>query len=195
MSLEGMQLKPQDFLISLKIAVLQLRREKCSYQQLAQSCGLSASDAHAAVKRACLSGFLTSQPAGWSGPVRVIGNYLANRGALIEFGTYGLKYVWPARDGPLRLGLPTGLALVADELDMVRGGETHVWPTHDGTVQGISLEPWHPALPQACLQDPDLHRLAAIIEVIRTGGARAADQARKALERRLSASIIHRVAS
>ena len=195
MSFEGMQLKPQDFLISLKIAVLQLRRQKCSYQQLAQSCGLSASDTHAAVKRACRSGFLNLQPAGWSGTGSVIGNYSANRGALIEFGIHGLKFVWPAKDGPVRLGVPTGMAVVAEELDMVRGGETHVWPSPDGTVQGASLEPWHPALPLACLQDPELHRLAAIIEVIRTGGARAADQARKALERRLSASNIRAVAS
>ncbi len=192
-----MQLKPQDFLISLKIAVLQMRREKCSYQQLAESCGLSTSDAHAAVKRAGFSGFLTHQPAGWSNPnnVIVIGNYAASRGALIEFGIHGLKFVWPAKEGPVRLGLPTGLAVAADELDMVRGGASLVWPTDDGTVTGISLEPWHPALPKACLHDSELHLLAAILDVIRTGGARAAEQARKALERRLSASIIHRVAS
>ena len=190
-----MQLKPQDFLVSLKIAVQQQRREKCSYQQLALSCGLSASDAHAAVKRACLSRLLNLQTPAWTGKDYVIGNYVANTAALIEFSCHGLRYVWPAKDGPSRLGVPTGLAVVAEELDMVRGGETHVWPSLDGTVQGVSLEPWHPALPLACLQDPDLHRLAAIIEVIRTGGARAADQARKALERRLSASNIRTVAS
>ena len=190
-----MQLKPQDFLVSLKIAVQQQRREKCSYQQLALSCGLSASDAHAAVKRACLSRLLNLQTPAWTGKDYVIGNYVANTAALIEFSCHGLRYVWPAKDGPSRLGVPTGLAVVAEELDMVRGGETHVWPSPEGTVQGVSLEPWHPALPLSCLQDPELHRLAAIIEVIRTGGARAAAQARKALERRLSASNIRAVAS
>lgn len=190
-----MQLKPQDFLVSLKIAVQQLRRENCSYQQLASSCGLSPSDAHAAVKRACESRFLNVQPAGWPGSECVIGNYKVNTGAILEFGIHGLKFVWPGKDGPSRLGMPTGLAVVADELDIVRGSVTQVWPTLDGTVAGESLEPWHPALPGACQQDLDLYRLAAILEVFRTGGARATDQAKKAYERHLSPSNISRAAS
>ena len=51
-----MQLKPQDFLVALKLVAWGDRR--WTYARLAQELGLSASEAHAAVKRGLLSGLL-----------------------------------------------------------------------------------------------------------------------------------------
>lgn len=51
-----MQLKPQDFLVSLKLVAW--GGERWTYARLAQELGLSASEAHAAVKRGLLSGLL-----------------------------------------------------------------------------------------------------------------------------------------
>jgi len=51
-----MQLKPQDFLVALKLVAW--GDQRWTYARLAQELGLSASEAHAAVKRGLLSGLL-----------------------------------------------------------------------------------------------------------------------------------------
>lgn len=51
-----MQLKPQDFLVALKLVAW--GEQRWTYARLAQELGLSASEAHAAVKRGLLAGLL-----------------------------------------------------------------------------------------------------------------------------------------
>jgi hypothetical protein len=54
--IENMNLKPQDFLVALKL--IALGEQHWTYARLAHELGLSASEAHAAVKRGLLSGLL-----------------------------------------------------------------------------------------------------------------------------------------
>lgn len=61
-----MQLKPQDFLLSLKLVAL--AGQRWTYASIAHELGLSASEAHACVKRGLQAGLLESQPA-WPTPV------------------------------------------------------------------------------------------------------------------------------
>ncbi|MCI4439627.1 MAG: hypothetical protein JHC36_00250, partial [Tibeticola sp.] len=51
-----MQLKPQDFLVALKL--IAWGEQRWTYARLAQELGLSASEAHAAVKRGLQAGLL-----------------------------------------------------------------------------------------------------------------------------------------
>ena len=82
-----MALKPQDVYVVLKLVAAGSRR--APYSHLALELVMSPSEVHASVKRASVSGLLH-------------GPGLENRpniGALEEFLTRGLKYVFPAERG------------------------------------------------------------------------------------------------
>ena len=85
-----MDLKPQDLLVLLKVAAHPPQR--WTYAALGEALCMSASEAHASVKRAVASGFAVAPSrAEWS-PVRP---------NLLEFMLHGVRYVWPAAVGPV----------------------------------------------------------------------------------------------
>jgi hypothetical protein len=181
-----MSLKPQDFLVSLKLLVLQHQGTFCTYPGLAEACGLSASDGHGAVKRASASRLLvktygeTPQSGGIQG-------YRAVGPALTEFGLHGLKFVWPAGESTVTVGMATGLSVTGAALGLVDHGQVRVWPTPDGQVRGLAIQPWHPSLPQAGARDATLLELLALLEVIRGEGARARGLASHAFSKKIAA--------
>src|SRR3954462_13585569 len=90
-----MALKPQDVYVVLKIVAAGLHR--APYSHLAVDLSMSASEVHACVKPAHVSGFLH-------------GSALDDRpniAALEEFLIHGLKYVFPAERGELTRGVAT----------------------------------------------------------------------------------------
>ena len=84
-----MALHGQDIVVALKLA---FESEGSSYAVLADELGLSTSQVHAAVKRAGEAGLL------------VAGSRKVNQQALVEFLVHGLKYVFPAKRGPIVRG-------------------------------------------------------------------------------------------
>ena len=189
-----MQLKPQDFLVSLKLLVLQRRGVVCTYQELAAACGLGVSDTHGAVKRAFQSRLLTKSNSSETQKGGISG-YVANAAQVAEFAVHGLKFVWPGHDGGIRSGMPTGVAVVGAALDLVDNGTVQVWPTDEGKVRGAALLPWHDSLPTSGSQDEELYHLLALIDVIRVGGARARALAERAFRDRVTTRTIARMAN
>jgi DNA-binding Lrp family transcriptional regulator len=90
-----MVLKPQDVYVVLKIVAEGSRR--APYAHLALELVMSPSEVHASVRRAHASGLLHG-PDFENRP---------NIGALEEFLTHGLKYVFPAERGELTRGVAT----------------------------------------------------------------------------------------
>src|SRR3954465_7452271 len=90
-------LKPQDVAI-----VLQLCRfaERPPYPDIAAALAISASEAHAGVKRAHAARLV-------HGPEL---DYRPNRRAIEEFVLHGVKYAFPASRGELTRGVPTAHA-------------------------------------------------------------------------------------
>jgi hypothetical protein len=166
-------MKGQDVLV-----VLQLARQghdvlAATYPQLALALGLSASEAHAAVKRATVAGLLD--------PERRV-----RRPALLEFLVHGLKYVFP----PVRVGVTRGVptSLAASPL-REHFGEIElppVWPHPEGTVRGEGIEPLYPSAPSAALRDPKLHEWLALVDAVRAGRARERELAVRELTKRLT---------
>ncbi len=157
-----MVLKPQDLLVLLKVAAHPPQR--WTYIALGEALGISASEAHASVKRAVASGLATaSSRAEWS-PVRP---------NLLEFMTHGVRYIWPAVAGPVKRGVPTsfGAEPLASQL-VVAAGEAPVWAHPEGKAKGPTLSPLYRTAPQAALADASLHRLLALLDALRTGRAR-----------------------
>lgn len=200
-----MQLKPQDFLVALKLVAW--GDQRWTYARLAQELGLSVSEAHAAVKRGLLSGLLLQNraptaslagaagagaqalqepqgiyrvtrkrvrrsvvPAGEVGPpdnpVRV------HAQALAEFALHGAKYAFPGVRLPLAVGVPTSHSAPAFAGVFAPGSTDFVWPHPNGSVRGIGVEPLHPSVPFAAMQDAKLYEMLALFDALRVGKAR-----------------------
>jgi hypothetical protein len=166
-------MKGQDILVMLKLVCRADR--KWSYLALARELYMSASELHAAIKRCEEAGLYnphSRQP---------------NREALREFLLHGLRYVFPARPGPLVQGLPTSYA--APPLNQkIRYTDTEapVMPLPQGPARGPEIAPIFHSAPEAASSDERLYPLLALVDALRTGKARE----RKMAEEALSALLI-----
>lgn len=170
-----MELKPQDLLVLLKVAAHPPQR--WTYAALGEALAISASEAHASVKRAVASGLAVVLARGEWSPVRP---------NLLEFILHGVRYIWPATPGPVKRGVPTafGAEPLASQLT-VATGEAPVWEHPTGGAKGPTLSPLYRTVPQAALADPALHRLLALLDALRIGRARERSLAAKLMEAEL----------
>jgi hypothetical protein len=168
------QLKPQDVLVLLKLAIGE--GGVWSYPRIAAELGMSASEVHAAMKRAVLAKLAVAhQPKGF----RV---QLQN---LLEFLVHGVKYAFPVVRGPITRGHPTAYAAPVLRQRIVEGeGLPPVWPDPDGAVRGESFSPLYPAqaVLRALLADRPMYDAAALVDAIRGGSARERQVATELLE-------------
>ena len=210
-----MQLKPQDFLVALKLVAW--GDQRWTYARLAQELGLSASEAHAAVKRGLQAGLLLpnrasvapvadgssaadtslQEPTGiyrvtrkrvrrsaspleesapLDNPVRV------HAQALAEFTLHGAKYAFPGVRLPLAVGVPTSHSAPAFAGVFAPGSSDFVWPHPNGSVRGIGVEPLHPSVPFAAMQDEKLYEMLALFDALRVGKARERNMAMERLQ-------------
>ena len=163
---------PQDIVITLKLA---FDTEGLPYAKLGEQLGLSASQVHAAVRRAREAGLL------------VEGTRKVNQQALVEFLVHGLKYVFPVKRGPIVRGMPTAHSAPPLNKTIVDDGNPVVWPDPDGTTRGESIEPLHKGVPAAAKLDRQLYESLALVDAIRSGRARE----RKIAAQKLEALIRH----
>jgi DNA-binding Lrp family transcriptional regulator len=170
-------LKPQDILVLLKLAV---HDSKLTYLELAHELGMSASEVHAAIRRAWKAGLLN------------ISTYRPKRDALLEFLLHGLKYVFPAERGSSTRGMPTAYAapplaqhFVKEPLVGVSYRPVPVWPDPQGEIRGDELKPLYRSVPKAARKDPELYELLVLVDAIRSGGAREQHLAKEELTKRL----------
>ena len=210
-----MQLKPQDFLVALKLVAW--GDQRWTYARLAQELGLSASEAHACIKRGLVSGLLLQNRApvaavagDASGKAQVFqepqGIYRVTRKrvrrsvapsaeagpadnpvrvhaqALAEFTLHGAKYAFPGVRLPLAVGVPTSHSAPAFAGVFAPGSTDFVWPHPNGTVRGIGVEPLHPSVPFAAMQDPKLYAMLAMFDALRVGKARERNMAMERLQ-------------
>jgi len=201
-----MQLKPQDFLVALKLVAW--GEQRWTYARLAQELGLSASEAHGAVKRGLQAGLLlpnrvalapsaqepteaglsVQEPAG----IYRIARKRVRRAAqaqddgdaaadnpvrphphnLAEFALHGAKYAFPGVRLPLAVGVPTSHSAPAFAGIFAPGSTDFVWPHPNGPMRGVGVEPLHPSVPFAAMQDAKLYELLALFDALRVGKAR-----------------------
>lgn len=148
-------LKPQDVLMLLKIIVA----PKLSQKDLAFSLEVSPAEISHGLKRLKVSKLLTSDG-------------FVNKEACIEFLIHGVKYVFPSEFGPNSIGIPTSFARPGFKFVRFKKDEIYVWPHPEGEIKGITLRPFHPSIPNACLKDEGLYTLASLIEMVRSGRVR-----------------------
>jgi len=166
-------MKGQDIVVMLKL--LALEGQNWTYQKLAQELGMSSSEVHTAVKRCEEAGLYnqhTRQP---------------NRHALKEFMVHGLRYVFPAKPGPMVQGLPTSYAgpVLAGKIRF-DNSELPVMPLLHGPARGPEIRPLHHSAPQAARSDLKLYEYLSLVDALRTGRARERKLAVEALDRMMA---------
>jgi hypothetical protein len=209
-----MQLKPQDFLVALKLVAW--GDQRWTYARLAQELGISVSEAHACIKRGLQAGLLLPnrepppQP-GDAGGVAAhsvqepLGIYRVTRKRvrrsalpdgeaaadnavrphahnLAEFALHGAKYAFPAVKMPLVIGVPTSHSAPAFAGVFAPGSTDFVWQHPNGSIRGVGVEPLHPAVPFAAMQDAKLYELLALFDALRVGKARERGMALERLQ-------------
>ena len=200
-----MQLKPQDFVVALKLVAW--GDQRWTYARLAQELGLSASEAHACIRRGLQAGLLVQnyealapevaalavqEPAAIyrvarrkrvshddapaDNPVRPHARQLA------EFALHGAKYAFAADKMPSTIGVPTSHSAPAFAGVFAPGSQDYVWPHPNGTVRGIGIAPLHPSVPFAAMQDANLYEMLALFDALRVGRARERGMALERLQ-------------
>lgn len=209
-----MQLKPQDFLVALKLVAW--GEQRWTYARLAQELGISVSEAHACVKRGLLAGLLLQNyaviPLSMASDVGSVmsaqepmGIYRVTRKRvrrsalpdsepvadnavrphahnLAEFALHGAKYAFPGVRLPLAVGVPTSHSAPAFAGVFAPGSTDFVWPHPNGSVRGVGVEPLHPSVPFAAMQDAKLYEMLALFDALRVGKARERGMALERLQ-------------
>lgn len=207
-----MQLKPQDFLVALKLVAW--GEQRWTYARLAQELGISVSEAHACIKRGLLAGLLLpnreplpDMAGGGNAPgvQEPVGIYRVTRKRvrraavadedavadnavrphshnLAEFALHGAKYAFPGVRLPLTVGVPTSHSAPAFVGVFAPGSTDFVWPHPNGSVRGVGVEPLHPSVPFAAMQDAKLYEMLALFDALRVGKARERGMALERLQ-------------
>jgi hypothetical protein len=102
--------------------------------------------------------------------------------ALAEFALHGAKYAFPGVRLPLAVGVPTSHSAPAFAGVFAPGSTDFVWAHPNGTVRGIGVEPLHPSVPYAAMQDPRLYELLALFDALRVGKVRERNMAAQRMQ-------------
>jgi hypothetical protein len=167
-----MNLKPQDVLVLVKMVV---QKKAGTYASLAGELGMSASEVHAATRRAIAAGLADAE------------TRLPKREALAEFLIHGVKYAFPATRGEITRGMPTSYAAppLSDVISRSTNDIPPVWPDKDGTQRGYTCAPICRSAVHAAKRDALVYEMLALVDAMREGRVRERDLAAKALQKRL----------
>jgi hypothetical protein len=93
---------------------------------------------------------------------------------LEEFAVHALRFLIPARLGPVGPGILAAWAAEPVASAIVSSGEDPppVWPYARGQVRGQAIEPLHAAAPEAIEDWPQLGEILAILDSLRAGDLR-----------------------
>jgi hypothetical protein len=164
-------LKPLDIVVGLK-AHLWSGSLAWSFDRLAASLGIAASQAHTSLRR--LETARLYRPASRSLRTHAFG----------LFAEHGIPHVFPAEVGERTVGMPTAHA-APPLCDLLVSGEAYVWPSKDG-IEGRGVIPLHPEVPGAAAADDALYRALALIDALRVGRVRDRRLASEELPRLLA---------
>jgi hypothetical protein len=180
-------LKPQDVLVTLKLAALP-RNESVTFASLAKSLGMSVSETFSATRRAAYCHLILEEAESPAGAAR-------HRPALRnvrEFLVSGLRYVFPAEAGKAARGFCTAQDAppLAARLVRMSGELPLVWAHPEGDTRGLSVPPLYRTAPMAAQRDPVLYIWLALADALRVGDARVRGLATSEIDK-LTAELEH----
>jgi hypothetical protein len=104
--------------------------------------------------------------------------------SLMDFLTFGIRYVFPQQPGPVVRGIPTAHSAPPLSAE-IQSAEPYVWPYGKGTVRGHSILPLYPSVVKAVANDTKLYELLAMVDALRVGRAREKNLAISELNKRI----------
>nr|WP_294922704.1 hypothetical protein [uncultured Flavobacterium sp.] len=164
-------MRPHDIVILLKI--ISYNHDNWLMKDLAYELLISQSEISESLNRSILSGLISSNKK------RIM------KSSLLDFIIYGLKYVFPQKPGPMVRGIKTSHSSIPLS-EIILSNEIFVWPHFEGNSKGFAVEPLHPNVPKACLNDPKLYELLSLIDAIRLGNNREFNIAINELKQRIN---------
>jgi DNA-binding transcriptional MocR family regulator len=162
-------LKPQDFLILLKI--ISLKGKDWNMNDLARSLLLSQSEVSKALDRLVFSGLIDEK------------KRIPALNSLYDILVSSARYFYPVKPGGIQRGVPTAHS-AAPLNKKIRSESKYVWPSSEGLERGESIEPLYKSVPLAALEDKNLYELLALVDALRVGKAREQKLAREELKKR-----------
>ena len=163
-------MSPHDIVVLLKIVTYS--DESWQQQALADALGISQSEISKSLNRSKYASLL--DPKGKK----------VMKMALMEFLQYGLRYVFPQQPGPVVRGVPTSHSALPLS-NHIKSTEAYVWPYAFGKIRGHSIVPLYSSVPEAVINDPELHELLALVDALRVGRARERNIAIDELKKRI----------
>lgn len=95
--------------------------------------------------------------------------------AFLDLVKYSIRYIFPAKLGPIVRGIPTAFAAPIMEGKVISGGDLiPVWPDAYGKKKGQEVLPLFKTVPGAVKKDELLYHFLALVDAIRIGGPREA---------------------
>jgi hypothetical protein len=160
--------------IDIAVAVVLAEHPESKFEQLAFVLGISVSKAFGAVQRLANAGLMLPE------------GRRVDRLALLEFLEHGIRYVFPAKPGHLKMGVPTAHSgpILSREID--NGGEVYVWPSSNGSARGREIVPLVPKASELPLRDPQAYEALSLVDALRVGRARERTLASHALRQRFN---------
>jgi hypothetical protein len=159
-------LSPVDILVALKLAAHD--SEPATLRGLADELALSKSAIANSIRRLRALDLVKDDEAG---------NRRVNKLALRACLEHAVRWIAPARVGNFELGLPTAHASVGFGERFTGDEDPVIMPLPHGPMRGRTVSPLHPLAPRAASRDAKLHRLLALVDSFRIGGAREREAA------------------
>lgn len=150
-------LRPQDLVILLKIILS--NSNDWLIIDLAQSLNISLSEVSESLDRSRFSGLISED------------KKRVNRKGLYELLVYGLKYIFPVKPQALVKGIATAHSYLEFK-NVFSSNIEYVWKSDNGDIIGQEIEPLYEKQIIAALNDTDLYKTLALIDLLRTGNKR-----------------------
>ncbi|RXP54555.1 hypothetical protein EC396_09240 [Lutibacter sp. HS1-25] len=163
-------MRPHDVVILLKIIATD--NDNWLMKDIANKLHISSSEVSESLNRSVWAGLITNDKR------RVF------KSALLDFIIHGLKYVYPQKPGAMVRGIKTAHSAPPLSFE-IQSDQNYVWPYADGDSRGFTIEPLHPNVPKASLEDHKLYELLALLDAVRIGNTREQNLAIKELKNRI----------
>lgn len=163
-------MRPHDVVILLKIIAID--NDNWLMKDIANKLHISPSEVSESLNRSVWAGLMTNDKR------RVF------KSALLDFITHGLKYVYPQKPGAMVRGIKTAHSAPPLSFE-IQSDQNYVWPYVEGESRGFAIEPLHPNVPKASLEDHKLYELLALLDAVRIGNTREQNLAINELKNRI----------
>lgn len=150
-------MRPQDVAILLK--VISKNSNNWQLMELATSLRISISEISESLNRSRIAGLIDYN------------KKKVNRQNLLEFLEHGVRYVFPQEPGAMVRGIPTAHSHPSMKKNFISDVD-YVWPSNEGKVVGLMIEPFYPKQVEAVSEDETYYKLLSLVDVIRVGKVR-----------------------